>query len=707
MSAPVSNLPVTVLVAAKNEAANIARCLASLQPAQRVVVLDSHSTDATVELSRRAGAEVVQFDYRGGYPKKRQWALDNLEFGTPWILLIDADECVPPALWGEIARVIRSTASANGFLITKGFHFLGRRFRFGGFSFPAVLLFRCGTARFERLVEDPADGLDMEVHERVIATGPVGRLKTPLVHEDFKGLEAYLDRHNKYSTWDAHLRHQFLVTGRWGEDSVTPRPFGNTQERRRFLKRIALRTPFEPQFWFLYHYVLRLGFLEGRPGLVASQIRSNHISQIRAKLYELQRRGESGPSARPRPMRVLLLNQCFYPDVVSTAQHLTDLAVGLAERGHAVRVLASRRGYDNLTVRFAKREVWKGIQITRVPGPGLGKAARWRRAIDFGSYMLNCTVRLAVVPRPDVVVALTSPPLISFLGALFTRARGGRFIFWVMDLNPDEAVAAGWLREGSLVARTLDRMLKYSLRHADRIIVLDRFMKERVVRKGIPTDKIAIIRPWSHDDVVRFDEAGRLSFRERHGLRDKFVVMYSGNHSPCHPLDTLLQAAERLKTHPKITFCFVGGGSEFKKVQTFASERGLNNIKCLPYQPLDQLAASLSSADLQVVAMGDAFPGIVHPCKIYNVLMVGSPVLVIGPEESHIGDILQAINCNGHAQVVSHGDVEAVVQQLTARAQTEVLARLQNQDLMAKHFSKSALLPQMIDVVESTTQGTM
>lgn len=287
--APGERLPVTVLIAARNEEANIGKCLASLGPAARVVVIDSRSADRTADLAAAAGAEVVQFDHPGGYPKKRQWALDTLAIGTDWVLLLDADEEVPPALWEEIGKAVADPKAPAAFLITKGFHFLGRRFRFGGFSFAAVLLFRRGKARFERLVEDPAGGLDMEVHERVIVDGPVGRLGTPLVHDDFKGLAAYLDRHNRYSSWEARLRLGFLTTGRYGDDPIRPRPFGNAQERRRFLKYLAVRVPGESVLWFLYHYVFRLGFLEGRPGLIASRIRSDYIAAVRAKVYELRR----------------------------------------------------------------------------------------------------------------------------------------------------------------------------------------------------------------------------------------------------------------------------------------------------------------------------------------------------------------------------------------------------------------------------------
>jgi hypothetical protein len=137
-----------------------------------------------------------------------------------------------------------------------------------------------------RLAEDAASSLDMEVHERVLTNGKLASLRTPLIHEDFKGLTAYIDRHNKYSSWEADVRYAFLCGLLSGDGGIRPNLFGNHQERRRFLKMIAMRVPFEPQLWFLYHYIARLGFLEGRSGLIASQIRANYISQVRAKLYE-------------------------------------------------------------------------------------------------------------------------------------------------------------------------------------------------------------------------------------------------------------------------------------------------------------------------------------------------------------------------------------------------------------------------------------
>ncbi len=398
------------------------------------------------------------------------------------------------------------------------------------------------------------------------------------------------------------------------------------------------------------------------------------------------------------PLKILIVNQPFYPDVVSTAQHATDLAIALAERGHDVTVIASSRGYDNPQVRFPRTESWRGVRILRLPCTGLGKSAKWRRIVDSLTFMVSCVARMLALKGQDVVLAMTSPPLISFLAALMVPLKARTLVFWAMDVNPDQAIAAGWLRADSLAARMLTWIQIFTLRRAQKTIVLDRFMKERFMAKGIPADKFVVLPPWSHD-VVQFDPAGRTEFRAQHGLTDKFVVMYSGNHSPCHPLDTLLQAAQQLSGHPEIQFCFVGGGSEWVRVQEFARAHQLTNITCLPYQPLEKLGGSLSAADLHVVVMGDAFRGIVHPCKIYNVITLGTPFLYIGPAESHITDILLEDPGRWRAWTAAHGEVSRVVEHILQGSQTAA-ARSQTE---AGRFSQQALLPQMIEVLESAT----
>jgi glycosyltransferase involved in cell wall biosynthesis len=364
-------------------------------------------------------------------------------------------------------------------------------------------------------------------------------------------------------------------------------------------------------------------------------------------------------------------------------------------------VIAADRGYDDPATRFSRRETWQGVDIIRIPSFALGKHSKWRRAVSFASFLMSCSFRLLLLPRFDVVVALTSPPLISLLGSLFVQMKGGRFFFWVMDLNPDEAIAAGWLKENSFAGKILKSFLRFSLRHATRVIVLDRFMKERILKHGISDELITVLPPWAHGDAV-FDEAGRLAFREHHNLSQKFVVMYSGNHSPCHPLNTLLEAALRLSEKNEIAFCFVGGGSEQAKVRAFAAQHKLNRVSSLPYQPLKGLAGSLSAADLHAVVMGDGFSGIVHPCKVYNILSIGIPFLYIGPPESYVTDIASQAT-NGFAMYSArHGEVDRVVAHILKVAEQKRSFRSEGCPELARKFAEDALLPRMIQLLESS-----
>ena len=405
-------------------------------------------------------------------------------------------------------------------------------------------------------------------------------------------------------------------------------------------------------------------------------------------------------------MKILLLNQTFYPDVVSTAQHLGDLALALAERGHQVTVITGRRAYDEPKKLFVARENWHGVRIFRVYSTRFGKAARWRRAADFASFIFFCCFRLLFLSRHDVVVALTTPPLSSFVGAWRAKLWRTKFCYWVMDMNPDEAIAAGWLRKDSLAGKILERMSRFSLREAKSIVALDRFMRDRIAAKGISSDKIAVIPPWSHDNEVKFNTAGRDQFRSKHGLQNKFVIMYAGNHSPIHPLDTLLQAAEQLKHDDSLAFCFIGGGQEFPRVNRWAQEwanvdNGTRRAKilCLPYQPLAQLSAMLSAADAHVVVMGDPFVGLVHPCKIYNILTIGAPLIYIGPVPGHVPEILDTLNDEHLKATVMHGDVDFLVREIRQFAASGNGRQVPDSNSL-KPFSKDVALAKMIQEIE-------
>jgi glycosyltransferase involved in cell wall biosynthesis len=323
-------------------------------------------------------------------------------------------------------------------------------------------------------------------------------------------------------------------------------------------------------------------------------------------------------------------------------------------------------------------------------------------AADFASFLLFCCARLLFLPRHDVVVALTTPPLISFLGAWRAKLWRAKFCYWVMDFNPDEAIAAGWLREDSLAAKVLERCSRFSLNRAETIVALDRFMRDRIVAKHIPAAKVAVIPPWAHDGDVQFDAAGRDEFRAQHELTDKFVVMYSGNHSPVHPLDTVMQAAEQLRGETKLMFCFIGGGSEFTSVKKWAA--GNPQVLCLPYQPLNKLSASLSAADAHLVVMGDAMVGLVHPCKIYNIFAVGAPVVYVGPTPSHITEIFAGLPDYRWVSV-KHGEAKILAEHLRQLAAEGINSRREGHPGMMTPFSEATLAPKLVAAIEGRSRS--
>lgn len=282
-------LPVSVVIPVRNEAHNLPRCLEALRDVGEVYVIDSQSTDDSVEIARSYGASVVQFHYQGGWPKKRQWAMDSLPLAYDWILLLDADEVLTLALRDEIARVIRRPEVA-GYWIALQMHFLGRPLRFSGASFWKLSLFRRGRARYEcRLKDQDSSMADMEVHEHLMVDGGTAKLKNPVLHHNVESLSRYIQKHNEYSNWEARV----WLDGDTAE--LPPALFGNQAQRRRWLKRKFLSVPGSPLFFFLYKYVFRLGFLDGVPGLVYCGFQGIQIFNIKAKIYELRSRRISFP----------------------------------------------------------------------------------------------------------------------------------------------------------------------------------------------------------------------------------------------------------------------------------------------------------------------------------------------------------------------------------------------------------------------------
>lgn len=300
------SVPVTVLVPTLREEGDIVECLRRLRWAGQVALIDSGSGDLTVPLAQAMGAEVYRFDYKRdsptGWPKKRNWALDRVPLRHAWVLFMDADEHMTPELAREIEGVVTGTATppragcGDGYWVNRRMMFHGRWIKHGGY-YPAwnLRLFRHAVGRFERLTQqgDTNSG-DMEVHEHVkLATGEAGFLENDFLHYEFVDFAEWVEKHNRYSSWEAHV----AVHGE--PDGIPAKLLGTPQQRRRWLKGFARKMPLRPTLRFVYHYIVRQGFREGRAGFCLARMLAAYETMTVAKTFE-QRLMSQGSDTKER-----------------------------------------------------------------------------------------------------------------------------------------------------------------------------------------------------------------------------------------------------------------------------------------------------------------------------------------------------------------------------------------------------------------------
>lgn len=369
-------------------------------------------------------------------------------------------------------------------------------------------------------------------------------------------------------------------------------------------------------------------------------------------------------------MKILLLNQTFYPDNLATSQQIADLAKFLIQKGHQVSVIAGQRAYEERQRKFDVHEKWQGIEIYRVSSTGFGKSRLRYRLVDSATFFISLIWKLVFFPPQEIVISFTSPPLIGALGGLFCWLKGGRSVQWLMDINPDAAFQVGYLKKKSIIGRGLNFIFEATLKHASEVIVLDRWMKHRVIEHGAAKESVIVVPPWSVFNENEPDVEGAVQeFKKEHKLESKFIVLYSGNHSVVHPLDTLLEAARELKEHEEIVFLFIGAGLRTQDVSRYKTENQLKNIVQLPLQPREKVKASFGSADLHCVVMGPGMSGLVHTSKIYSVLASGKPFVFVGPERSHVGDLIRV---NQVGKVVESGEEKRLAEMIL---ETQKLSR--------------------------------
>lgn len=271
---------VSVLIPAFNERRNIAECIASVAWSDDVVVVDSGSQDGTREIAERSGARVVDFRWNRQFPKKKNWALENVQWKHPWILILDADERIMPDLACEIQEELLKPA-AEGYYLNRRFIFLGKWIRHCGY-YPSwnLRLFRHKLGRYEKLHAGDTGSGDNEVHEHVVLQGRAAYLKNDMLHFAYPDIYTWMEKHNRYSNWEAEVELCRLPGGKGG--------IGDDLARRRRMRQLMRRLPFRPALRFCYSYFWKRGFLDGKAGYIFCRLLASYEMLNVFKAYEVR-----------------------------------------------------------------------------------------------------------------------------------------------------------------------------------------------------------------------------------------------------------------------------------------------------------------------------------------------------------------------------------------------------------------------------------
>ncbi len=404
---------------------------------------------------------------------------------------------------------------------------------------------------------------------------------------------------------------------------------------------------------------------------------------------------------------VLFINRSYWPDCEATGQLLTELCEDLGQT-MPVSVLAGQPNHNLQHEHFVGKGVERrnDVSIYRSRHTRFKKTSFIGRALNMVTFLASAAWRSLTIPRHDIVIVETDPFLLAILGSAIKRFRGSKLVIYLQDVYPDVALALGKVREGLLV-RVLRKLLRRAYARADRIVVLSDDMRDRLLQSGVDAHKIVCIPNWIDTDSV-YPVKEDNPFRSENGVNDKFVVMYSGNIGLTQELDTLIDVATELKHREDIVFMLVGEGASKERLAATVGERKLTNVRFLPYQPREQLAQSLSAADLHIVSMHPAIAGCLVPSKIYGVFATGTPVLAVVPRAA---DVFQLVREAEVGASVEPGDAKAIKDHIVDFADGKhdcELMGLRARKLAEENFSRKQSVAKFQQLVQqlSTTGET-
>jgi len=375
-------------------------------------------------------------------------------------------------------------------------------------------------------------------------------------------------------------------------------------------------------------------------------------------------------------MRVLLINQFFYPDAAATGQLATDLGRALADCGVEVHAISAASHYAD-----AGAGDPPPVTMHRVPALPFARGAAGR-VLSYASFYAGAAWRALRVARPDVVITLTTPPLLGLLGTLLKRTRGAMHCTWEMDLYPEVAVDLGVMRGESPFTRVLGALSAYSRSRADRVVALGECMRRRLIDAGCDPAKIAVIENWADGEEIR-----PLPFPD-----GEFTALYSGNFGLAHDAATIRGAVERLANRPGTRFLFTGGGVHHQNLHAMCRERSIANVEFRGYAPRRALSASLAEGHIGLVSQREETLGAVVMSKAYGIMAAGRGVLFIGPPASTTAAIVERHGCGWCVRPGDDAGLAALLERLSASPELAREAGRRARHAFIEHYDRPAAM---------------
>ncbi|HSA07525.1 MAG TPA: glycosyltransferase family 4 protein [Candidatus Gastranaerophilales bacterium] len=354
-----------------------------------------------------------------------------------------------------------------------------------------------------------------------------------------------------------------------------------------------------------------------------------------------------------------VISQVYYPDIAATGELLHELLSSLSQKyNYEITVLTAQPNFAVKNKRPAK-EIIDGIKIKRLFTTGFNKNSFIGKVLNSWLFFFNALINSLFLSKADYCLIVTFPPLAPLIGTINRFLRNQKYIYLMHDVYPEIAWKLGYIKKDGIICKIWHYLTGISLKYANKIIVLSEDMKTGVLKRfpDIKNKEIAIMHNWANEELLKVIPKQNNHLIDKFGLKDKFIVEYSGNIGRIHEFNTIIEAARLLQEEKDILFLFIGEGGKKTEVEKLVKKHQLQNFKFLPFQKKEILEYSLGLGDVHLITLDAGYEELSAPSKLYGILAAAKPVIFVGSAEIYITGLIENANCGKN---IKKGDYEAL-----------------------------------------------